>query len=41
MYSKKIGDMTRGWFVGNFEPTAYETNDVEAAVRVLEKGYCE
>lgn len=41
MYSNKLSEMTRGWFVGNFEPSAYRTNDAEVAVRVLEKGYCE
>ena len=25
--------MIRGWFVGNFEPTLYKTNDVEVAVK--------
>jgi quercetin dioxygenase-like cupin family protein len=32
----KIGDMKRGWFIGNFEPTLYKTNDVEVAI----KKYC-
>lgn len=41
MYSRKLSDMTRGWFVGNFEPTVYTTSDAEASVRRLEKGYCE
>lgn len=41
MYSKKLSEMTRGWFVGDFEPSAYRTNDAEAGIRVLEKGYCE
>lgn len=25
--------MVRGWFVGNFEPTLYKTNDVEVGVK--------
>lgn len=41
MYSNKLSNMTRGWFVGDFEPSIYRTNDAESAVRVLEKGYCE
>lgn len=34
----KLHDMTRGWFVGNFEPTVLETNDVEVAVKKYKKG---
>ena len=33
MKSAKLDDMIRGWFVGNFEPTLYRTNDVEVAVK--------
>ena len=29
----KLARMFRGWFVGNFEPTLYRTNDVEVAVK--------
>jgi hypothetical protein len=28
-----LADMIRGWFVGNFSPTAYLTPDVEVAVK--------
>jgi mannose-6-phosphate isomerase-like protein (cupin superfamily) len=28
----KLEEMTRGWFVGNFFPTLFATNDVEVAV---------
>ena len=31
-------DMVRGWFVGNFEPSAFKTNDVEVAVQQYKKG---
>ena len=33
MTSAKLDDMIRGWFVGNFEPSLYKTNDVEVAVQ--------
>ena len=33
MRQAKLSDMIRGWFVGNFEPTLYKTNDVEVAVK--------
>lgn len=33
MKSAKLNDMTRGWFVGNFNPTLYRTNEVEVAVK--------
>ena len=41
MYSNKLSEMTRGWFVGDFEPSAYRTNEAEAGIRLLEAGYCE
>ncbi len=31
--------MTRGWFVGNFNPAAYKTADVEVAVQQFPAGY--
>lgn len=34
----KLSDMTKGWFVGNFEPTLYRTNDVEVAVKSYAAG---
>ena len=33
MRTAKLKDMVRGWFVGNFEPTLYRTNDVEVGVK--------
>lgn len=30
--------MTRGWFVGNFEPTAFSTENVEVAVKTYKAG---
>ena len=38
MKSAKLHDMIRGWFVGNFEPTLYKTNDVEVAVKEYSAG---
>ena len=29
----KIDDMVKGWFVGNFQPTLFKTNDVEVALK--------
>ena len=34
----KLDDMTKGWFVGNFEPSVLRTNDVEVAVKKYSKG---
>ena len=38
MKTAKISDMTKGWFVGNFEPTLYRTNDVETSVKSYTAG---
>lgn len=29
----KIEDMVKGWFIGNFTPSLYATNDVEVGVK--------
>ena len=34
----KLSDMTDGWFVGGFEPTAYFTKDFEVNYRLHPKG---
>ena len=34
-------DMIKGWFIGNFQPTLYATNDVEIGVKKYLKGYSE
>ncbi len=34
----KLDDMIKGWFVGNFEPSLINTNDVEVAVKEYNKG---
>ena len=41
MYTEKMENMIRGWFVGNFTPTICQTNDVEVAVKEYRKGDCE
>ena len=38
MRHAKLGDMTRGWFVGAFEPTAFSTDVCEVAVRTYRAG---
>lgn len=38
MQHEKLDNMKKGWFVGNFEPTLYKTNDVEVAVKKYNKG---
>ena len=41
MHISKLEDMVKGWFVGNFDPTLYKTNDVEVAVKTYKAGDCE
>lgn len=38
MIISKLDKMKKGWFVGNFEPTLYRTNDCEVAVKYYKKG---
>lgn len=38
MKTAKLSDMERGWFIGNFEPSLYQTNDVEVAVKEYQAG---
>jgi hypothetical protein len=38
MEVSELEKMTKGWFIGNFEPTLYNTNDVEVAVKSYVKG---
>ena len=38
MKTARLEDMVKGWFVGNFEPTLYRTNDMEAAVKCYKAG---
>lgn len=41
MKNARLEDMIKGWFVGNFSPTLYKTNDVEVAVKMYKKGDAE
>jgi len=34
----KLNEMTKGWFIGNFNPSLFQTNDVEVAVKNYKKG---
>lgn len=38
MKTGHLNDMVKGWFVGNFEPTFYKTNECEVAVKSYKKG---
>ena len=37
----KIKDFIGGWFVGNFEPSLFKTNDVEIGIKYYKSGDCE
>lgn len=38
MKEATINSMTKGWFVGNFTPTLYQTTDCEVAYKTYKKG---
>jgi len=38
MKTANIKQMIKGWFIGNFDPSLYMTNDVEVAVKYYKKG---
>jgi hypothetical protein len=38
MQVHKLNDYTRGWFLGNFEPSLLKTKDFEVAVQHYKKG---
>lgn len=38
MKVNKLNEMKLGWFVGNFEPSLYKTEDVEVAIKKYNKG---
>lgn len=38
MEVRKLKDMVRGWFVGNFEPSCFSTEAVEVAVKKYKAG---
>ena len=37
----KLEKMTKGWFIGNFEPSVHCTNDVEVGLKNYTSGFCE
>ena len=34
----KLDNMTKGWFIGNFEPSLFKTNDVEVGIKIYKAG---
>jgi len=38
MKINKLQDMIGGWFIGNFDPSLFKTNDVEVAVKHYKAG---
>lgn len=38
MKIEKLENFTKGWFVGNFNPSLYKTNHVEVAVKQYKEG---
>jgi hypothetical protein len=34
----KVSDMVKGWFIGDFSPTLWNTKDVEVAVKFYKAG---
>lgn len=38
MISAKLNEMINGWFIGNFDPSLYKTNDCEVAVKQYKRG---
>jgi len=38
MKISKISDMTRGWFIGDFEPSVYKTTQLEVGILTHRKG---
>lgn len=38
MLKEKLSDMTRGWFIGDFEPSLLKTKDFEVGILTHKKG---
>ncbi len=38
MEKHKLEDMVKGWFIGNFEPSLFKTNDVEVGIKKYSAG---
>lgn len=41
MNSLRLDAMIKGWFVGEFEPSAFKTSACEVAIKTYQKGDCE
>jgi len=41
MKTFRLSDMTKGWFVGDFEPSCYKTGQFEVACKHYKKGDAE
>lgn len=41
MKTFRLSDMTKGWFVGDFDPCAFRTDAAEVAVKTYEAGTVE
>lgn len=38
MKTSRLKDMIKGWFIGNFHPTLFKTNEFEVAVKEYKEG---
>ncbi|AXP09034.1 hypothetical protein N4T57_01925 [Campylobacter hepaticus] len=38
MKNYKLDEMIRGWFIGNFEPSIFKTNNVEVGIKEYKTG---
>ena len=38
MKIEDIADFTKGWFIGDFEPSLFKTTDFEIAIKSYQKG---
>jgi quercetin dioxygenase-like cupin family protein len=38
MKINRLENMTRGWFIGNFEPTVFKTTNCEVAIKKYKNG---
>ena len=38
MHTRLLNQMTRGWFVGNFDPSVCKTEDVEVGIKEYQAG---
>lgn len=38
MHTNNLKNMKRGWYIGNFKPTVFQTNDFEIAIQRYKSG---